>query len=115
LSGGEAQRVKLVTELATGASAATTLFVLDEPTADLHALDVDRLVDVLNRLVQSGHSVVAIEHNLELIRRAQTVIDLGPGSGNRGGTIVAVGSPWDVAQQPDSPTGRALRNESFRT
>lgn len=115
LSGGEAQRVKLVTELATRASAATTLFVLDEPTAGLHALDVDRLVDVLNRLVQSGHSVVAIEHNLELIRRAQTVIDLGPGSGSRGGTIVAVGSPWDVAHQPDSPTGRALRNESFRT
>lgn len=114
LSGGEAQRVKLVTELATRAGTATTLFVLDEPTAGLHALDVDRLVDVLDRLVQSGHSVVAIEHNLELIRRAQTVIDLGPGSGSRGGTIVAVGSPWDVAQQPDSPTGRALRNESFR-
>lgn len=115
LSGGEAQRVKLVAELATRASAATTMFVLDEPTAGLHALDVDRLVDVLDRLVQSGHSVVAIEHNLELIRRAQTVIDLGPGSGSRGGTIVAVGSPWDVAQQPDSPTGRALRNNSLRT
>lgn len=111
LSGGEAQRVKLLTELAGAAASPTTLFVLDEPSAGLHALDVDRLVDVLERLVGSGHSVVMIEHNLEVIRRSQTVIDLGPGAGLQGGQIVAIGSPWEVAQRADSPTGRALKRE----
>lgn len=107
LSGGEAQRVKLATEL-TKRGTGRTLYILDEPTTGLHFADVDKLLSVLDRLVDAGNTVVVIEHNLDVIKRADHIIDLGPDGGNRGGTIVVTGTPEEVAACPDSYTGRFL-------
>jgi len=108
LSGGEAQRVKLATELAKRDSG-RTLYILDEPTTGLHFEDVRLLLEVLHRLVDKGNSVVVIEHNLDVIKTADWVVDLGPEGGEEGGMIVAEGTPEQVAQVAASHTGRFLR------
>jgi excinuclease ABC subunit A len=109
LSGGEAQRVKLATELSRRATG-RTLYILDEPTTGLHFADIQRLLDVLNRLVDQGNTVVIIEHNLDVIKTADWVIDLGPEGGDAGGRVVAAGAPEEVARQADrSYTGQFLR------
>ena len=113
LSGGEAQRVKLATELVTSHETTSTLFVLDEPTSGLHSADVAQLLDVLRRLVQAGHSVVVVEHNLELIAAADWLVDIGPAAGDSGGRIVVEGPPSVVAKCETSHTGHALRT-SFK-
>ncbi len=107
LSGGEAQRVKLATELSKIATG-RTLYILDEPTTGLHFADVERLLDVLGRLVGAGNSVVVIEHNLDVIKCADRVIDMGPEGGEEGGLVVAAGTPEEVALEPASHTGRFL-------
>ena len=107
LSGGEAQRVKLATELSRK-DTGRTLYVLDEPTTGLHVADVKRLLEILQRLCENGSSVVVIEHNLDVIKTADYIIDLGPEGGNRGGTVVATGTPEDVAAVPGSYTGQYL-------
>ncbi len=113
LSGGEAQRVKLVSELGKESTSGATLYVLDEPTIGLHGEDVDRLVAGLRKLVERGHTVVVIEHNLELIATADHVIDLGPEGGDGGGRVVACGTPKDVSRvKKDSHTAKALRGLS---
>ncbi len=109
LSGGEAQRVKLATELSRRATG-RTLYILDEPTTGLHTADVAQLITVLQALVDSGNTVVVIEHNLDVIKSADYLVDLGPEGGNRGGTIVAAGTPEEVARVPQSYTGQYLRN-----
>ena len=108
LSGGEAQRVKLATELAKR-STGKTVYILDEPTTGLHIADVHRLIDVLQRLVDAGNSVVVIEHNLDLIKTADYIIDLGPEGGSGGGTVVAKGTPEQVAKTSGSYTGEYLK------
>ncbi|MEP1605940.1 MAG: ATP-binding cassette domain-containing protein, partial [Marinomonas sp.] len=108
LSGGEAQRVKLAKELSKR-STGQTLYILDEPTTGLHFEDVRKLLEVLHRLVDQGNSVVVIEHNLDVIKTADHVIDLGPGGGVRGGEIVATGTPEQVAKEPKSFTGGYLK------
>ncbi len=108
LSGGEAQRVKLASELGL-ANSGRTLYVLDEPTTGLHFDDVRKLLEVLERLADAGHTLVVIEHNLEVIKRADWIIDLGPEGGDRGGTIIATGTPEAVAASPASHTGRFLK------
>lgn len=108
LSGGEAQRVKLARELSRR-STGSTLYVLDEPSVGLHAADVHKLIDVLHRLVDAGNTVVIIEHNLDIIKVADHIIDLGPEGGDRGGEIVAVGTPEEICQVPSSYTGQFLR------
>jgi excinuclease ABC subunit A len=114
LSGGEAQRVKLATELSRRATG-KTLYVLDEPTTGLHFADVEKLLQVLHRLVDAGNTVVVIEHNLDVIKTADWIVDLGPGGGTRGGLVVAEGTPEAVARVADSATGeylaRVLRGE----
>jgi len=107
LSGGEAQRVKLATELSKR-STGRTLYILDEPTTGLHFADVSRLLQVLERLVESGNTVVVIEHNLDVVKTADWIIDLGPEGGDGGGTIVAEGTPEEVAENPASFTGQFL-------
>lgn len=108
LSGGEAQRVKLATELSRR-STGKTVYILDEPTTGLHFADVDRLLDVLNRLVDGGNTVIVIEHNLDVIKSADYIIDMGPEGGDRGGRIVATGTPEEVAQNSFSYTGQFLK------
>ena len=108
LSGGEAQRVKLATELSRKASG-KTLYILDEPTTGLHTYDVHKLIDVLNTLVDGGNTVLVIEHNLDVIKCADYIIDLGPEGGDRGGEIVAAGTPEEVAMNPGSYTGQYLK------
>jgi excinuclease ABC subunit A len=110
LSGGEAQRVELATELWKSEAGLSTLFVLDEPTAGLHAADVSQLLNALRGLVRAGNSVVVIEHNLDLIAAADWVVDMGPGAGSDGGRIIVEGSPAKVAACHHSPTGNALRS-----
>lgn len=108
LSGGEAQRVKLATELSRR-SDGKTLYILDEPTTGLHTADIQQLLDVLNRLVDAGGSVLVIEHNMDVIKSADYIIDLGPEGGSRGGRVVAVGTPEEVAAKPGSYTGQFLQ------
>ncbi|MCY4656411.1 MAG: ATP-binding cassette domain-containing protein, partial [Gammaproteobacteria bacterium] len=109
LSGGEAQRVKLSKELSKR-STGKTLYILDEPTTGLHFLDIQHLLNVLTRLRDSGNTVVVIEHNLDVIKTADWIIDLGPEGGTQGGQIVATGTPEEVASIPGSYTGQFLRN-----
>ncbi|MCM0593443.1 MAG: excinuclease ABC subunit UvrA [Gloeotrichia echinulata DEX184] len=109
LSGGEAQRVKLATELSRRATG-KTLYLIDEPTTGLSFYDVHKLLDVLQRLVDKGNSILVIEHNLDVIRCADWVIDLGPEGGDKGGEVIAMGTPEDVAQNPRSYTGEYLRH-----
>ena len=104
LSGGEAQRVKLATELCRR-STGRTLYILDEPTTGLHFADVHKLVEILHRLADGGNTVVVIEHNLDVIKTADYLIDMGPEGGDGGGTVVAVGTPEEVAENPASYTG----------
>jgi excinuclease ABC subunit A len=108
LSGGEAQRVKLATELAKVATG-NTFYILDEPTTGLHFEDVSMLLDVLHRLAERGNTVVVIEHNLDVIKTADWIVDLGPEGGDRGGEVVAAGTPEEVAAAAGSHTGRYLR------
>ena len=108
LSGGEAQRVKLATELSKKATG-KTLYILDEPTTGLHIADVHRLIDILQRLVDTGNSIVVIEHNLDLIKTADYIIDLGPEGGEKGGEIVACGTPEQVVKNDRSYTGKFLK------
>ena len=110
LSGGEAQRVKLATELSRRPTG-KTVYILDEPTTGLHTADVAHLIDILNRLVDSGNTVIVIEHNLDLIKTADYIIDLGPEGGDLGGTLVACGTPEEVAAVPASYTGQYLRQK----
>lgn len=113
LSGGEAQRVKLARELSRR-STGSTLYVLDEPSVGLHAADVHKLIDVLHRLVDAGNTVIIIEHNLDIIKVADHIIDLGPEGGDRGGEIVAVGTPEEICQVESSYTGQFLRQFCHR-
>ena len=108
LSGGEAQRVKLATELSKRATG-KTLYILDEPTTGLHIADVHRLVDILQRLVDTGNSIIVIEHNLDLIKTADHIIDLGPEGGDAGGEVVAVGTPEQICRNEKSYTGKFLK------
>ena len=110
LSGGEAQRIKLATELSKRATG-KTLYILDEPTTGLHIDDVHRLVDILQRLVDTGNTVIVIEHNLDLIKTADYIIDLGPEGGDKGGEIIAVGTPEKICQNERSYTGEFVKNE----
>lgn len=108
LSGGEAQRVKLATELSKKATG-KTLYILDEPTTGLHIADVHKLVDILQRLVDTGNSIIVIEHNLDLIKTADYIIDLGPEGGEKGGQIIAVGTPEQITRNDQSHTGKFLK------
>ncbi len=108
LSGGEAQRVKLATELSKRPTG-RTVYILDEPTTGLHTADVERLITVLNRLIESGNSVIVIEHNLDMIKTADYIIDLGPEGGDGGGTVVATGTPEEVSEVSGSYTGQYLK------
>ena len=107
LSGGEAQRVKLATELSRR-STGKTLYILDEPTTGLHTEDVGRLIGILDRLAAEGNTVVVIEHNLDVIKCADYCIDLGPEGGDKGGMVVATGTPEEIAACPASYTGQYL-------
>ena len=108
LSGGEAQRIKLATELSRKATG-RTLYILDEPTTGLHVADVERLNQVMQKLADAGNTLVVIEHNLDVIKVADYLIDLGPEGGDRGGRIVATGTPEEISQNPESHTGRFLK------
>ena len=109
LSGGEAQRVKIATELATLQRSKHTVYILDEPTTGLHLADVERLLQSLNKLVDAGHTVLLIEHHLDVIKTVDHVIDLGPEGGHAGGEIVATGTPEAIAACKASHTGRFLK------
>ena len=108
LSGGEAQRVKLATELSKR-STGKTIYILDEPTTGLHSADVHKLIDVLQTLVDQGNTVLVIEHNLDVVKNADYIIDLGPDGGDNGGTVVATGTPEQVAKTKGSYTGEYLK------
>ena len=105
LSGGEAQRVKLATELSRR-STGKTIYILDEPTTGLHFADVHKLIEILQRLSEGGNTVVVIEHNLDVIKTADYIIDIGPEGGDRGGTVIAKGTPEEIAKSPISYTGK---------
>jgi excinuclease ABC subunit A len=108
LSGGEAQRVKLAAELSRRDSG-KTLYILDEPTTGLHFADIEKLLQVLSRLVDAGNTVLVIEHNLDVIKTADYIIDLGPEGGDAGGEVVATGTPEEVAANKNSYTGKFLK------
>ena len=108
LSGGEAQRVKLAKELARK-STGSTLYILDEPTTGLHFDDVRKLLDILHELVDSGNTVIVIEHNLDVVKTADHIIDIGPEGGDKGGRIVCEGTPEEVAQVKESYTGNFIK------
>ncbi len=108
LSGGEAQRVKLATELSRR-STGKTIYILDEPTTGLHFADVHKLIDIIHRLTEGGNTVIVIEHNLDVIKTADYIIDIGPNGGDRGGTVIAKGTPEEVAKNPDSYTGMYIK------
>ena len=108
LSGGEAQRVKLATELSKRATG-KTIYILDEPTTGLHTADVHKLIEVLQKLVDTGNTVLVIEHNLDVIKTADHIIDLGPEGGSGGGTIVCTGTPEEIAACEQSYTGQYLK------
>ena len=108
LSGGEAQRIKLATELSRR-STGRTIYILDEPTTGLHFEDVHKLVEILHRLADGGNTVVVIEHNLDVIKTADYIIDMGPEGGDGGGTVIAQGTPEEVAQIPESYTGQYVK------
>jgi excinuclease ABC subunit A len=108
LSGGEAQRVKLATELSRRSNG-KTFYILDEPTTGLHTADIDKLLKVLHRLVEAGDTVVVIEHNLDVIKTADYIIDLGPEGGDKGGQVIATGTPEEIAAVPGSYTGQYLK------
>lgn len=112
LSGGEAQRVKLATELSRR-STGKTVYILDEPTTGLHTHDVAKLITILDRLVEQGNTVIVIEHNLDVVKVADNIIDLGPDGGDRGGTIVAEGTPESVCEVSSSYTGQFLKTALF--
>jgi len=114
LSGGEAQRVKLATELAKKATG-RTLYILDEPTTGLHFADIEKLLQVLMKLRNAGNTVIVIEHNLEMIKCADWIIDLGPEGGEGGGEVVGAGSPEEIADVPQSHTGKYLRRVLEKT
>ena len=107
LSGGEAQRIKLATELSKR-STGKTVYILDEPTTGLHFADVHKLTEILRRLSGDGNTVIVIEHNLDVIKTADYIIDIGPEGGDRGGTVVASGTPEEIAKNPDSYTGKYI-------
>ena len=111
LSGGEAQRIKLAYFLSKGQHAPPTLFIFDEPTTGLHIHDISKLLHAFNALIENGHSLVVIEHNSEIIKSADWVIDLGPEGGDRGGQIVFEGTPEKLVQCEKSYTGRFLREK----
>jgi ABC-type Mn2+/Zn2+ transport system ATPase subunit len=108
LSGGEAQRIKLATELSKR-STGRTIYILDEPTTGLHFADVHKLVDILHKLTEGGNTVVVIEHNLDVIKTADYIIDMGPEGGDRGGTVIAKGTPEEVAKVKKSYTGQYVK------
>ena len=108
LSGGEAQRIKLATELSRR-STGKTIYILDEPTTGLHFEDVRKLIEILQRLADGGNTVLVIEHNLDVIKTADYLIDIGPEGGDRGGTVIAQGTPEEVAQMPQSYTGQYVK------
>ena len=108
LSGGEAQRIKLATELSKR-STGKTIYILDEPTTGLHFADVHKLVDILSKLTEGGNTVIVIEHNLEVIKTADYIIDIGPEGGNKGGTVVAQGTPEEICKAEQSYTGKYLK------
>ena len=110
LSGGEAQRIKLATELSRR-STGKTIYILDEPTTGLHFADVHKLTEILGRLTQDGNTVVVIEHNLDVIKTADYIIDIGPEGGDKGGTVIAKGTPEEVAENPKSYTGHYIKRE----
>jgi excinuclease ABC subunit A len=110
LSGGEAQRIKLARELSKRETG-RTIYVLDEPTTGLHFADIQKLLDVLNRLTDKGNTVIVIEHNMEVIKSADYIIDLGPEGGERGGEVVGCGTPEALIQNPASYTGQFLRKK----
>jgi excinuclease ABC subunit A len=109
LSGGEAQRVKLAAELCKVATG-KTLYILDEPTTGLHFADIEKLLETLQRLVDGGNTMIVIEHNLDVIKQADWIVDLGPEGGEAGGEVIAVGTPEDVAEVEESVTGQFLRH-----
>ena len=108
LSGGEAQRIKLATELSKR-STGKTIYILDEPTTGLHFADVHKLVDILQRFAEQGNTVIVIEHNLDVIKAADYIIDMGPEGGEGGGTVIAQGTPEELVQMPQSYTGLYLK------
>ena len=108
LSGGEAQRIKLATELSRR-STGKTVYILDEPTTGLHFADVHKLTEILRRLAADGNTVIVIEHNLDVIKTADYIIDIGPEGGDKGGTVVAFGTPEEVAENPNSYTGKYIK------
>jgi excinuclease ABC subunit A len=113
LSGGEAQRIKLATELSKR-STGKTIYILDEPTTGLHFADVHKLIEILRRFSDSGNTVVVIEHNLDVIKTADYIIDIGPEGGDKGGTVIAKGTPEEIAENPASYTGIYLKKSLKR-